>query len=136
MNNSNLISETKVSLRVLSILSKFSEILVWQKMENISSVRPTGKFQEKVENLTRQAHFPGWNFLNEISCSTCVKHVSCALYQFQLLPTQQPSWSPIGQRAQGHSGVYDQSEQLFTYRKIHFLFPLKFPDFLHKWKVS
>ena len=37
-------------------------------MEHISSVRPTGKFPEKVENVKRWAHFnPGlefseWNF--------------------------------------------------------------------------
>ena len=38
-------------------------------MENASSVRPTGKFPEKVENLKRKAHFPGWDVPNEISCS-------------------------------------------------------------------
>ena len=47
-------------------------------------------------------------------------HVSGTLYQFQLLPTRQPSWCPIGQRAQSCSGVCNQMEQLFTYRKIHF----------------
>ena len=38
-------------------------------MEHVSSVRPTGKFPEKVENLKRWARFPGWNFPNGISCS-------------------------------------------------------------------
>ena len=33
-------------------------------MEDVSSVRPTGKFPEKGEAL-----FPGWNFPNGISCS-------------------------------------------------------------------
>ena len=30
-----------------------------------SSVHPTGKFPEKVENLKRWACFPGWNFRTE-----------------------------------------------------------------------
>ena len=34
-------------------------------MEHVSSVRPTGKFPEKVENLKRWARFPGWNFRTE-----------------------------------------------------------------------
>ena len=34
-------------------------------MEHVSSVRPTGKFPEKVENLKRWARFPGWNFRKE-----------------------------------------------------------------------
>ena len=31
-------------------------------MEHVSSVHPTGKFPEKVENLKRWSRFPGWNF--------------------------------------------------------------------------
>ena len=34
-------------------------------MEHVSSVHPTGKFPEKVENLNRWARFPGWNFRTE-----------------------------------------------------------------------
>ena len=34
-------------------------------MEHVSSVHPTGKFPEKVENLKRWARFPGWNFWTE-----------------------------------------------------------------------
>ena len=34
-------------------------------MEHVSSVRSTGKFPEKVENLKRWARFPGWNFRTE-----------------------------------------------------------------------
>ena len=34
-------------------------------MEHVSSVRPTGKFPEKVENLNRWSRFPGWNFRTE-----------------------------------------------------------------------
>ena len=34
-------------------------------MEHVSSVRPTGKFPEKLENLKRWARFPGWNFRTE-----------------------------------------------------------------------
>ena len=33
-------------------------------MEHVSSVRPTGKFSGKVENLKRYARFLGWNVLN------------------------------------------------------------------------
>ena len=33
-------------------------------MGNVSSVRPSGKFLEKNENLKRQARFPGWNVPN------------------------------------------------------------------------
>ena len=47
-------------------------------------------------------------------------HVSRTLYQFQMLLTRQPYWCPIGKRARPYSGVYDQMEHLFTYRKIHF----------------
>ena len=34
-------------------------------MEHVSSVRPTGKFPEKLENLKRWSRFPGWNFRTE-----------------------------------------------------------------------
>ena len=34
-------------------------------MEHVSSVRPTGKFPEKLENLKRWARLPGWNFRTE-----------------------------------------------------------------------
>ena len=34
-------------------------------MEHVSSVRPTGKFPEKVENLRRWSRLPGWNFRTE-----------------------------------------------------------------------
>ena len=34
-------------------------------MEHVSSVRPTGKFPEKVENIKRWSRFPGWNFRTE-----------------------------------------------------------------------
>ena len=34
-------------------------------MEHVSSVRPTGTFPEKVENLKRWVRFPGWNFRTE-----------------------------------------------------------------------
>ena len=38
-------------------------------MEHILSVRPTGKFPEKVENVKRWACFPGLEFPNGILCS-------------------------------------------------------------------
>ena len=48
-------------------------------MEHVSSVRPTGKFPEKVENLKRWSRFPGWNFRTESGV-----YVSRSLYQFQV----------------------------------------------------
>ena len=47
-------------------------------MEHVSSVRPTGKFPEKVENLKRWARFPGWNFRTEFRVP-----FTRGLYQFQ-----------------------------------------------------
>ena len=38
-------------------------------MKHVSSVRPTVKFSEKVENLKRWARLPGWNVPNGISRS-------------------------------------------------------------------
>ena len=45
-------------------------------MEHVSSVLPTGKFPEKVENLKRWDCFPERNFVFHLS-------VSPSLYQFQ-----------------------------------------------------
>ena len=38
-------------------------------MEHVSSVHPTGKFPEKVENLKRWGGSPGWNFRTECRVS-------------------------------------------------------------------
>ena len=64
-------------------------------MEHVSSVHPTGKFPEKVENLKRWACFPGWNFRTECRVP----------FTFLVLCTS--SRSTVGQ-------------QLFTNRKFHF----------------
>ena len=94
-------------------------------MEHVSSVRPTGKFPEKVENLKRWARFPGWNFPNGISCS---------IYTFLVLYTSFNCYQ-LGSHLSVPSGnglsAVPEMEQLFTYRnsKNPFLFPLKFPDF-------
>ena len=50
-------------------------------MEHVSSVRPTGKFPGKLENLKKWAHFPGWNFQRNFVFHL---HVSRSLYQFQV----------------------------------------------------
>ena len=68
-------------------------------MENVSSVCPTGKFPEKVENLKRQARFSGWNIPNGIarsiytflvvytsSRSTAKKHLSRPVRKTKWLP--------------------------------------------------
>ena len=94
-------------------------------MEHVSSVRPTRKFPEKVENLKRWARFPGWNFPNGISCS---------IYTFLVLYTSFNCYQ-LGSHLSVPSGnglsAVPEMEQLFTYRnsKNPFLFPLKFPDF-------
>ena len=75
-------------------------------MEHVSSVRPTGKFPEKVENLKRLPHFLGWNFRTECRVPFTFLVVR---YQFQ-----------VHGRAPLRTGVYDQMEQLFTNRKFHF----------------
>ena len=78
-------------------------------MEHFSSVRPTGKFPEKVENLKRSP--PGPFFSVGISERNFLLHlyVSRSLYQFQV-----HGW------ALRRTGVYHQMEQLFTNRKFHF----------------
>ena len=76
-------------------------------MEHVSSVHPTGKFPEKVENLKRWARFPGWNFPTEFRVPFT------RFYQFQVHGNKIC-------RASRRIGVYDQMEQLFTNRKFHF----------------
>ena len=87
-------------------------------MEHFSSVRPTGKFPEKVENLKRSPLGPFFsvgiserNFLFHL-------YVSRSLYQFQV-----HGW------ALRRTGVYDQMEHLFTNRKFHFCSHLNFRVF-------
>ena len=79
-------------------------------MEHVSSVRPTGKFPEKVENLKRWARFPGWNFPNGISCS---------IYTFLVLYTSFNCYQ-LGSHLSVPSGnglsAVPEMEQLFTYR--------------------
>ena len=70
-------------------------------MEHVSSVLPTGKFPEKVENLKRWARFPGWNFRKEFRVPLLV---SRSLYQFQVHGKKIC-------RALRRTGVYDQMEQ-------------------------
>ena len=84
-------------------------------MEHVSSVRPTGKFSEKVENLERWSRFPGWNFRTE-----------CRV-PFTFLVVCTSSRSTVGHRYV--SGVYDQMEQLFTNRKFHFCYHRNFRGF-------
>ena len=79
-------------------------------MEHVSSVRPTGKFPEKVENLKRWSRFPGWNFRTE-----------CRV-PFTFLVVCISSRSTVG-----HPATY-QSE-------IPLLLPPKFPGFFRKWKA-
>ena len=84
-------------------------------MEHVSSVRPTGKFSEKVENLKRWSRFPGWNFRTE------------SRVPFTFLVVCTSSRSTVGHRHV--PGVYDQMEQLFTNRKFHFCYHRNFRGF-------
>ena len=85
-------------------------------MEHVSSVRPTGKFPEKVENLKRWARFPGWNFRTE-----------CRV-PFTFLVVCTSSRSTVGHR----------DVPVFTTKWNNFLpllLPPKFPFFFPKWKA-
>ena len=87
-------------------------------MEHVSSVRPTGKFPEKVENLKRWSRFPGWNF-----------RTGCRV-PFTFLVVCTSSRSTVGHRATYRgTGAYDQMEQLFTNRKFHFCYHRNFRVF-------
>ena len=58
-------------------------------MEHLSSVRPTGKFPEKVENLKRRSRFPGWNFRTECRVPLTFL-VVCTSGPFHLISTPPP----------------------------------------------
>ena len=89
-------------------------------MEHVSSVRPTGKFPEKVENLKRWARFPGWNFRTE-----------CRV-PFTFLIVCTSSRSTVGHRdvpgLRPNGTTFYQSE-------IPLLLPPKFQGFFPKWKA-
>ena len=94
-------------------------------MEHVSSVRPTGKFPGKLENLKGGPVFPvGISERNFVF----YLHVSRSLYQFQV-HGKKICWAPR------RTGVYDQMEKLFTNRKFHFCFHRNFRFFFPKWKV-
>ena len=62
--------------RALCISSKFPEISVRQKVENVSSARPTGKFPEKVENLKGTVE-PRLTTTSLIRPPRCYDHFFC-----------------------------------------------------------
>ena len=131
----NIMSDEVETLGALIPFSQnFSEISVRQKMEHVSSVRPTGKFPEKVENLKRWARFPGWNFPNGISCS---------IYTFLVLYTSFNCYQlgshlgvPSGNGLSAVPGFTIKWNNFLPIGKNPFLFPLKFSDFLPNWKAS
>ena len=84
-------------------------------MEHVSSVRPTGKFPEKVENLKRWSRFPGWNFRTE------------SRVPFTFLVVCTSSRFTVGHR--DVPGFTNQMEQLFTNRKFHFCYHWNFRVF-------
>ena len=90
-------------------------------MEHVSSVRPTGKFPEKVENLKRWSRFPGWNFRTE-----------CRV-PLTFLVVCTSSRSTVG-----HPATYRglrPNETTFYRSEIPLLLPPKFPGFFRKWKA-
>ena len=90
-------------------------------MEHVSSVRPTGKFPEKVENLKRWARFPGWNFWTE-----------CRV-PFTFLVVCTSSRSTVGHRAT-YRGLRPNGTTFYQ-SEIPLLLPPKFPGFFRKWKA-
>ena len=89
-------------------------------MEHVSSVRPTGKFPEKVKNLKRWARFPGWNFRTE-----------CRV-PFMFLVVCTSSRSMVG-----HRDIlgFTTNGTTFYQSEIPLLLPPKFPGFFPKWKA-
>ena len=88
-------------------------------MEHVSSVHPTGKFPEKVENLKRWARFPGWNFRTE-----------CRV-PFTFLVVCTSSRSTVGHR---HRGLRPNGTTFYQ-SEIPLSLPPKFPVFFPKWKA-
>ena len=90
-------------------------------MEHVSSVRPTGKFPEKVENLKRWSRFPGWNFRTE-----------CRV-PFTFLVVCTSSRSTVGHPAT-YRGLRPNGTTFYQ-SEIPLLLPPKFPGFFPKWKA-
>ena len=90
-------------------------------MEHVSSVRPTGKFPEKVENLKRWSRFPGWNFRTE-----------CRV-PFTFLVVCTSSRSTVGHPAT-YRGLRPNGTTFYQ-SEIPLLLPPKFPGFCRKWKA-
>ena len=90
-------------------------------MEHVSSVRPTGKFPEKVENLKRWSRFPGWNFRTE-----------CRV-PFTFLVVCTSSRSTVGHPAT-YRGLRPNGTTFYR-SEIPLLLPPKFPVFFPKWKA-
>ena len=90
-------------------------------MGHVSSVRPTGKFPEKVENLKRWSRFLGWNFRTEC----------CVPFTFLVVCTS--SRSTVGHRAT-YRGLRPNGTT-FCQSEFPLLLPPKFPGFFRKWKA-
>ena len=90
-------------------------------MEHVSSVRPTRKFPEKVENLKRWSRFPGWNFRTE----------SRVPLTFLVVCTS--SRSTVGHPAT-YRGLRPNGTTFYR-SEIPLLLPPKFPAFFRKWKA-
>ena len=90
-------------------------------MEHVSSVRPTGKFPEKVENLKRWSRFPGWNFRTE-----------CRV-PLTFLAVCTSSRSTVGHPAT-YRGLRPNGTTFYR-SEIPLLLPTKFPGFFRKWKA-
>ena len=93
-------------------------------MEHVSSVRPTGKFPEKVENRKRWSRFPGWNFRTE-----------CRV-PLTFLVVCTSSRSTVGHPATYRGLRPNQPNGTTFYQsEIPLLLPPKFPVFFRKWKA-
>ena len=85
------------------------------------SVRPTGKFPEKVENLKRWSRFPGWNFRTE-----------CRV-PLTFLVVCTSSRSTVGHPAT-YRGLRPNGTTFYR-SEIPLLLPPKFPGLFRKWKA-
>ena len=92
----------------------------YMKYLPVSSVRLTGKFPEKVENLKRWARFLGWNFRTE-----------CRI-PFTFLVVCTSSRSTVGHHdALGFTTKWNN----FYQSEIPLFLPPKLPGFFPKWKA-
>ena len=116
-------------------------------MEHLSSIRPTGKFPEKVENLKRWSRFPGWNFRTECRVPFTFlvgrdpfNQNSNRSDREKWTTSKASSRSTVGPVPGPRSGTATYrglrpNGTTFYQSEIPLLLPPKFPGFFPKWKA-